>query len=106
MMVGMRVEILHIDEWPNWVAAGARVRAALDAAGMGAINVSSRLLTSSTEVDSVPFAGSPTVLIDGVDAFPDADRTAVRACRVYRTETGLAGVPTVEQISEAILQRP
>lgn len=100
----IRVEILHIDECPNWVEAGARVRTALDAVGMASVDVSFRLLTTSAEASSVPFAGSPTILINGIDAFPDGARTADLACRVYWTESGFAGTPSVEQISNAIRQ--
>lgn len=99
----MKVEILHIDECPNWEQAGARTRAALDAAGVTDTQVEFRLLTSSEDAAAVPFAGSPTILIDGVDLFPDGARTTDLACRVYRTPAGLAGVPLTEQITEAIL---
>ena len=99
------VEILHIDECPNWVEAGARLRKALNAVGLDSVSVDFRLLTSSDEAALVPFAGSPTILIDGADAFPSGARTSDLACRVYRTETGFVGVPTVEQITEALRLR-
>ncbi|MFC6354670.1 hypothetical protein [Luethyella okanaganae] len=98
----MKVEILHIDECQNWVEAGKRVRAALDSAGLGSVGIGFRLLATRDEAANAPFAGSPTILIDGSDAFPDGARTADLACRVYRTETGLAGIPSVEQIAEGI----
>lgn len=98
----MRVEILHIDECPNWVEAGNRVAAALAELGRGDVEVSSRLLTDSAQAAAVPFAGSPTILLDGVDAFPTDVRTSDLACRVYRTDTGFAGVPAVAQLVEAI----
>lgn len=101
----MRVEILHIPDCPNFAEAGARVRAALDKAGHPALEIGFRLLTSSEQAAAVPFAGSPTILLDGIDAFPGNGRTADLACRVYRTETGLAGVPTVEDLVAAIRQR-
>lgn len=99
---GMRVEILHIDECPNWVEAGTRVEAALAELGRGDVDVTYRLLTDSVEAAEVPFAGSPTILFDGVDAFPTDARTSDLACRVYRTDTGFAGVPTVTQLVGAI----
>ena len=98
----MRVEILHIDECPNWVEAGARVEAALVELGHGDDEVTYRLLTDSADAAVVPFAGSPTILLDGVDVFPTDGRTSDLACRVYRTGTGFAGVPTVAQLVEAI----
>ena len=98
----MRVEILHIDECPNWVEAGTRVEAALIELGHGDDEVTYRLLTSSADAVEVPFAGSPTILLDGVDAFPTDGRTSDLACRVYLTDTGFAGVPAVAQLVEAM----
>ena len=98
----MRVEILHIDECPNWVEAGARIRAAMVELGRDDDQVTYRLLTSGADAAEVPFAGSPTILLDGVDAFPTDGRTADLACRVYRTGTTLAGLPTVAQLVEAM----
>lgn len=100
--LGMRVEILHIDECPNWVEAGTRVEAALVELGRGDDEVAYRLLTTSADAAEVPFAGSPTIVLDGVDAFPTDGRTSDLACRIYRTDTGFAGVPTVAQLIEAM----
>jgi len=101
----VRVEILHIAECPNWVEAGARVREALGAAGLSAVDVSFRLLSNSHEAAETAFAGSPTILIDGSDAFPGGARTADLACRVYRTPSGFVGVPSVAEIGRAIRAR-
>lgn len=101
----MRIQILYIDECPNWVEAGARVHAALAELGRAGDEVTFRLLTSSAEAAEVAFAGSPTILFDGVDAFPSDARTADLACRVYRTDSGFAGVPAVGQLVEAMRRR-
>ena len=101
----MRVEILHIDECPNWVEAGTRVEAALAELDRGDIEVTYRLLADSAAAAAVPFAGSPTILLDGVDLFPTDGRTSDLACRVYRTDTGFAGVPTFAQLVAAIQER-
>lgn len=98
----MHVEILHIDECQNWVEAGTRVEEALAELGRGDVEVTYRLLTDSAEAAAVPFAGSPTILLDGVDAFPADGRTSNLACRVYRTDVGFAGVPTIAQIIEVM----
>jgi RNA polymerase sigma-70 factor (ECF subfamily) len=51
------------------------------------------------------FAGSPTILIDGIDAFPDATPITELACRVYRTPSGFAGTPTIEELTRRISER-
>lgn len=101
----MKVVILHIEECPNWEEASARVRVALDSAGLADTDIEFTLLTTSEEAESVAFAGSPTILLDGIDAFPSAELISTLACRVFRTETGLAGSPTVAQLTEAIQAR-
>lgn len=95
----MKVEILYVDECPNWREAGERVQAALASTGRAGVEVDYRMLRTREETAAAPFAGSPTILVDGVDAFP-AQRVSDLACRVYRTENGLSGVPTVEQLAE------
>ena len=97
----MKVEILHIDECPNWEEVGRRVRIALDEVGAREVDIEFRLLSSSEEAADVWFAGSPTILIDGTDAFPTDGRTTDLACRVYHTARGLAGLPSAEQLVQA-----
>ncbi|WP_111718970.1 hypothetical protein [Homoserinimonas sp. OAct 916] len=98
----MRVEILHNADCANWKEAGVRLRAVLDEAGMPDVTIDFHLLTTPAEAASVPFAGSPTILFDGADAFPGAARVTELACRVYRTENGFVGAPSAEQLSEAV----
>lgn len=101
----MKVELLHIVECPNWEEAGVRLRTALDAMGQSAVDIDYELLQTPDEAARRPFAGSPTILIDGEDPFPSGGPISVLACRVYRTETGLAGAPTVEQLTAALRER-
>lgn len=100
----VKVEILHIDACPSWENAGARVRDALDAAGLEDVAIEFRRLQTPADAASVTFAGSPTILVDGVDLFP-GERTLELACRVYPTPQGLSGTPTTEQLTEAIVTR-
>ncbi len=94
--------MLHIDDCQNWEEAGKRVTIALARRGDTTTAVEFRLLSTPEEAASVPFAGSPTVTLDGDDLFPGAERVVDLACRIYFTPDGLARVPTVEQLVEAI----
>lgn len=96
----MNIEVLHIEECPSWVEAGNRVREALNASGLGETAIIYRLISTPEDAAQVPFAGSPTITIDGQDLFPSGGRTTDLACRVY--PTGLAGLPTTEQLVDAI----
>jgi hypothetical protein len=61
-----------------------------------------RLLSTPDEAARTPFAGSPTISVNGEDLFPSEGRTSELACRIYFTPGGLAGLPTVRQLIEAI----
>ncbi|WP_430335245.1 alkylmercury lyase [Rhodococcus sp. ACT016] len=101
----MKVEILYFEACPNWMEAADRVRAAAIAAGRAAVEIEYRRIETDEEAAASPFAGSPTLLIDGADAFADAVPVTELACRVYRTEAGLAGLPSVEQLTEVLRAR-
>jgi hypothetical protein len=99
------VQVVHIDDCPNSAVAGERMRAALDAVGLTSVPVEFVLVRTPQDAADVEFAGSPTFLIDGVDVFPLGVRTTDLACRVYMTESGLAGLPTTSQLEAAIRAR-
>lgn len=97
----MKVELLHILHCPNAAIAEEHARTALDALGLTDVPV--ELVTIGTEIEaaSTRFGGSPTLLVDGVDLFP-TEPVRVLACRVYATENGFTGAPSVRQIEEAL----
>lgn len=98
----MKIEVLHIVDCPSWVAVGDHLREALNATGHEDTAITYRLLETAEDAALVPFAGSPTILLDGADLFPGGERTSDLACRVYRTPAGLAALPTTEQLIDAI----
>lgn len=101
----MKVEILHIDDCPNWEEAGRRTTAALTATGHNDVTVTFRRLQTSEDASRVPFAGSPTITVDGADLFPEVARITDLACRVYSTPGGLTGLPTSGQLIGALERR-
>ncbi|MCJ1697680.1 thioredoxin family protein [Rathayibacter caricis] len=101
----MMIEVLHIDDCPNWKDVGPRLDEALAATGHSDVPVTYRLLATPEDAAGVAFAGSPTITLDGEDLFPSGGRTTDLACRIYFTSSGLAGLPTTEQLVEAITSR-
>lgn len=102
-MTRPRVEILYFDGCPNHEPARALVeRVAAEIQVDPAIDL--------VEVDDpdaaaeLRFLGSPTIRVDGRDVEPGADERQefVLACRMYRTERGLAGRPDAAWIREAL----
>lgn len=104
-MTRMRVEILHIEDCANWEEATLRVRNALAVTGHEDATIITTTLRTQEDAERVAFAGSPTITVDGDDLFPTDGRTTDLACRIYVTPSGLAGLPTVSQVTEAIRHR-
>ena len=92
------VALLYSEDCPNWRTADERLREALARAGRDDVAVEHRQVNTTEQAEAAGFRGSPTVLIDGRDPFADPDAPAGLSCRVFRTEAGLAGAPTVEQL--------
>ncbi len=98
----MDLEILHIEDCPNWEQAGERLREALAPTALSHVPIRFRVLRSTAEAVGTGFAGSPTIMVNGSDLFPPGGSTNDLACRVYVTPSGFAGVPTVDQLIERI----
>ncbi|MDJ1370772.1 hypothetical protein [Gulosibacter molinativorax] len=100
-----RVQVVHIRDCPNTQVATERMRSALEAVGMGETPVETVLVETPEQVAAVTFAGSPTILVDDEDLFPTGATSRDLACRVYVSETGMAGAPSADQIADALRAR-
>lgn len=94
----MKIEILRIADCPSWEAALVHVREALERSGAGVTDVRVRVVSTPEEAAALSFPGSPTILIDGVDAFPSDGGIGGLACRLYPVGDRVTGAPSVEQI--------
>jgi len=94
----VRISLLYFDGCPNWHLADERLRQALVAVGRSDAVVEHVKVSTPQEAEVVQFRGSPTMLVDGRDPFGDPDAPVGLACRLYRTDQGMAGSPTVEQL--------
>ncbi len=101
----MDVSVLHIDDCPNWAEASSRLATALRNVGIPDTEVRFVVLRTPEDASRVPFAGSPTIVVDGDDLFPSSGRTTDLACRVYFSEGHVAGLPSLEDIETALRQR-
>ena len=96
----MDVTLLYFDDCPNWKVADNRL--ATVARDLPDVIITRHLVGTPEEAERVRFHGSPSILVDGVDIFADADAPVGLSCRVYQTPTGPAGSPTVEQLRAAM----
>lgn len=96
----MNVTLLYFDDCPNWKTTDAHLNVL--AAERPDLQISRRLVTTPEEAEATGFRGSPSVLVDGMDPFADADAPVGLACRVYQTPVGPAGSPTLDQLRDAL----
>lgn len=96
----MEITLLYFDGCPNWKLAERRLADLV--AERPDIRMVKRRVDTPGDADRLGFHGSPSVLIDGADAFPDPHAVVGLACRVYATPDGPAGVPTTAQLREVL----
>lgn len=95
----MLITLQYFDGCPSWQTAGQRVRQLADECDL---DVEYQLVETADDAEKLSFRGSPTILVDGRDPFAAGDEPVGLSCRIYRTPTGPAGSPTVEQLREAL----
>lgn len=98
------VRLQYFDDCPSWRLADERLRRALDSTGHALASIRHELVSTLDEARVLGFTGSPTILLNGVDPFCDADAVPALACRVYPSPEGLSGSPSVESL-RAVLER-
>jgi hypothetical protein len=81
---------------PALAGSGSAVRAALRMAGVAGAIVIQESVETIEDAVRTGFPGSPTILVDGEDPFAEAGAPVGLACRLYRTEMGPQGAPTLE----------
>lgn len=96
------VTLLYVDHCPSYSLAADRLRTAITRAGIDAPRVTWRPVHDIRSAAAAGFAGSPTLLINGVDPFPQPASVDGLCCRLYSTEEGLSGAPTVDQLVAAL----
>lgn len=94
----VRLEVLHVPDCPNLAPMLERLHQVTDR------RVTTREISTTDEADARGMAGSPTLLVNGVDPFADgkAGKYGV-SCRIYRDERGrTVPVPSISQLRDAI----
>jgi len=97
----VEITLQHFNDCPNWLTTMERIERVVEAAGVDAY-VRVQLVNTPAAAEAHSFRGSPTILINGTDPFADPDAPVGLSCRVYLTPEGMAGSPTLDQISTAI----
>lgn len=96
----VRIVIQYFDGCPNWETTELHLLRLVNEGLLADIGY--ELIDSHEQAVARGFRGSPTVLVNGVDPFGDDPAPVGLACRVYETEKGPAGSPTLAQLRDAI----
>jgi hypothetical protein len=94
-----RVTVQYFDGCPNWNVLDQRLR---DLSGEYDLAIDHRRVETPEEAERASFRGSPTLLVDDVDPFAAGNEPVGLACRVYPTDDGPQGSPTVEQLRSVL----
>jgi hypothetical protein len=115
----LEIELLWWEGCPSTQRARDELEAALRDVGLDDVEIRMREIRTDEEAIESPFAGSPTILIDGVDALAAldspiasedpqdvvADAPVGLSCRVYRRRDGrISPTPDPDDL-RAALQR-
>jgi|CXWK01.1.fsa_nt_gi hypothetical protein len=91
------IELRYFDSCPNWKIADERLREALEAEGIDC-SITYTKVETFEDAERLKFIGSPSILINGSDPFKPEDAEPGLACRVFATEDGPQGSPTVNEL--------
>jgi hypothetical protein len=99
----VRVEVLTFEGCPNGAPAVELVERLVAETGVEA-EVAVVQVETDEQARAHRFLGSPTVQVDGRDIEPGSEERTdySMSCRVYRTESGFAGLPPAEHVVAAL----
>jgi hypothetical protein len=97
------VELLWWRGCPSWEQAIELVREEMLRAGLDPEALRVHEVRDEAEAESLDFAGSPTILIDGRDIEDPGDQPRGLTCRVYRLRDGrVSPLPDRAGVHEAL----
>jgi hypothetical protein len=96
----MKITVLTVPDCPYAPLVLERLTEAL---GGRPVPIELVEITDECEATRWGMTGSPTVLVDGLDAFPLASAPASMSCRLYRNASGVVeGAPSVRDLRRAL----
>ena len=97
------LELLWWEGCPSTEPALKQLREALAELGLSQAEVRMREIRSDEEARTAGFAGSPTILIDGVDCAEGDSQTMGLTCRIYHRRDGrISPTPDPEDLRDAL----
>jgi hypothetical protein len=102
----MKLTIQFFDGCPHWQLAEQRLRQAMTDLGRKDVEITYQRIDSPDDAEQFSFHGSPTILVNGRDAFAGGEMPVSFGCRVYATEVGTQGAPSVAQLRHVLRSAP
>jgi hypothetical protein len=99
---GLQIELLVVSDCPNRLSALDRLRAALDTLGGPPVTVTERTIDDPADAQAAGMHGSPTIRVNGQDPFAGPDAMPSVSCRLYPSNHGLDGAPSVDKFVAAL----
>ncbi len=98
----MDIVLRYFSGCPNWRVADERLREALAIVGAHEAVVTLEEVETPEDAVRLEFHGSPSIVVNGRDPFSADGAPIGLACRIYATEDGPQGAPSVRQLTEAM----
>lgn len=98
----MNITVQYFDACSNWRLAVERLEEALRQAGTEGTEITYEKIETPEEAEETGFRGSPTILVNGRDPFADEDAPVGLSCRIYQTDAGPEGAPSLAQLAVAL----
>lgn len=98
----MQITIQFSEGCPHVELAEMRLRHALADVGREDVQITYHRIDSSEDAERLDFHGSPTFLVNGRDPFSTGEVPPSLGCRLYQTEVGLRGAPSVPQLRHVL----
>lgn len=94
------IDLLYVAGCRNLALARQRLEEAVAQSGAD-VAIREREISDPQDAEAFSVRGSPTVLVDGRDPVA-GEASASVSCRLYATEAGVDGAPTVAQLVVAL----
>jgi len=99
----MKIDLLYFEGCPSWQNALVNLQTALREEKLD-IPINLIEVKSNQEAERAKFLGSPSIQLDGKDLWPEAREDYLMSCRIYRTNEGFKGWPSVEMFHQKLLE--
>ncbi len=99
----MKIELLYFDGCPSWENGLKNLEAALQEEDLF-IPVKMVRVANDNDAARLKFLGSPHFRVDGQDLWPEERENYSLSCRVYLTQEGVKGFPTVAMLRQQLKQ--